>query len=107
MAWADLGIEAIACIVVIAGFILLCIAVHHCEHAARLAWRIGSTPRKTRDTRRKAWPIADNQSGSGELHKVASGRRSERNRNARGAEAKPALLPLEGHSFEGDRSSTG
>jgi hypothetical protein len=46
MTWAELGIEAIACTVVIAGFILLCIAVHHGERAARLAWRIGSAPRR-------------------------------------------------------------
>ena len=46
MTWAELGIEAIACMVVIAGFILLCIAIRHGERAARLAWRIGSAPRK-------------------------------------------------------------
>lgn len=35
MTWGELGVEAIACTVVIAGFILLCIAVYHGERAAR------------------------------------------------------------------------
>lgn len=105
MAWADLGIEAIACTVVIAGFILLCIAIHHGERAVKWALRAGSASGKTRVVRRTAWPIADNQSGSGVLHSFTSRRRSERSREARGDEANAASLPLGGgHAFEGARS---